>query len=101
MSLQPDMEVIAKPQCSGVQLLLLLRRTEPDVLVCQPRPGRVPALSQVFSEHPHLAVLAISADGGEIVLHRLRVDSVSLSAESLQSLADEIRTASQADALGD
>jgi DNA-binding NarL/FixJ family response regulator len=74
LKLQPDMEVIAEPQCSGVQLLLLLRRTELDVLVCQPRPGRVPALSQVFSEHPHHTVLAISADGGEIVLHRLRVD---------------------------
>jgi DNA-binding NarL/FixJ family response regulator len=97
--LQPDMEVIAEPQCSGLELLLLLRRTAPDVLVCQPRPGRVLALSQVLSEHPHLTVLAISADGRETTLHRLTLHSVSLSAASLQGVADEIREASQSDSL--
>jgi len=101
LALQPDMEVVVEPQSTGVELLLRLRRTEPDVLVCQPRAGRVPALSQVFSEHPHLTVLAISADGREITLHRLRVESVSLPTESLQSVADEIRMASQSDGLAE
>jgi DNA-binding NarL/FixJ family response regulator len=101
LALQPDMEVIAAPQRSGVQLLLLLRRTEPDVLVLQPRPGRVPGLAQVFSEHAHLTVLTISADSREITLHHLKVESFSLPADSLESVAREIRTVSQSDVFSD
>jgi DNA-binding NarL/FixJ family response regulator len=100
LALQSDMEVITAPQCSGVQLLLLLRKTEPDVLVWQPGPGRVPGLSQVFSEDPHLTVLTISAGGREITLYRVRVESLSLPADSPERVANEIRIASQSDSLG-
>jgi hypothetical protein len=72
------MEVIAEPQCSGVELLLLLGRTELDVLVLQAEQARVPGLSQVFTEYPRLTVLTLGPDRLEIRLHHLKIRSVAL-----------------------
>jgi hypothetical protein len=59
----------------------------------------VPALSQVFSEHPHLTVLTLSPDGREITLHHLKVESLRLPAVPTDSVAGEIRTALRYDCL--
>jgi hypothetical protein len=91
------MEVLEEPQCSGVELLLLLARAEPDVLVLQQENSVIPGLSQVFSEYPHLTVLTLSPDGLEITLHHLKAQSRALSASAAERVVHAVRTALRSD----
>lgn len=91
---QSGVEVIAAAPCDGLELLLLLRRTEPEVLVIESEPSRAPALCDVaFGEYPHLRILAVSPDGRNVSLHWLKAESRIVSASALEEIADEIRTA--------
>ena len=98
---QSDMELIEEPDFGGLRLLLLLKAIEPDVLVLQLGSSRIPGLSQVLGEYPHLIVLTISPDGRELELHRVKVESVTMSEGSLQNLAKTIRAAVEQDGLAD
>jgi DNA-binding NarL/FixJ family response regulator len=94
LACQEDMEVIEARPCRGLELFLLLRRTEPDVLALELEVDRISGLcSQVFGEYPDLTILAISPDDQGVTLHRLKLDSMALPAWSIDSVADEIRAA--------
>lgn len=88
------MEVIEARPCHGLELLLLLGRTEPDVLALELEASRISGLcAQVFGEYPDMTILAISPDDQSVTLHRLKLDSLALPAWSIESVADEIRAA--------
>ncbi len=92
---QPGMEVIDEPPCRGVERLVLLGRTEPDVLVVNSGSGRVPGgCSQVLGVYPGLTILAVGSDRREVTLHRLTVESLTVPTSS-ESVADSIRAAVQ------
>lgn len=94
MARQPDVEVIAAAPCKGLELLLLLRKTEPEVLVIESEPSRAPGLCDlVFGEYPHLRILAVSPDGRNVSLHWLKAESRIVQVSELGDISDEIRTA--------
>ena len=72
----------------------MLRRAEPDVLVLEAEPDRVPdSCGQILGEYPHLTILTVGPDARGFALHRLQLETVTLAHTTLDSIAGDIRAA--------
>lgn len=92
------MTLIEDAEGEGIDLLVAIRKAEPDILVVDPRDGQLPAVfSHIFSEFPHITVLGLGPGLEQAVLWRLRVQVTNISDCSAQGLANVIRAAVRVD----
>ncbi len=90
---QPDMEFVGD-LADPLSLLLAAGQTRPDAVIVRLQDSEFPGIcSHLLSEHPHIKVVGVTADGRSACLYELRPQKMSLGEVSPPEVLDAIRAA--------